>query len=130
MTWKDMINQLRANSPEAFDYSRVEVNALYKVIDGSEVRIDFDYDALIIEFSGEYRGRYKPIVRMYKDSRVNATVEVYGYGSFSFPVTEKDDYFEKRLRITPGFAEFAQDPQLVDEFRGIYEWIVSAYRSS
>ena len=128
MTWKDMINCLKAESPEAFDYSRVEVNALYKEVDGREIRVDFDYDALIIEFAGEYHGKYKPTVRIFKDSRVNATIEVCGYGCFSFPVIDQDEHFEQRLRITPGFAEFMQDPQLVNEFWGVCEWIVSAYR--
>ncbi len=129
MTWKDMLTQLRANSPEVFDYFRVEVNASYKEIDGREVRVDYDYDALVIEFAEKYHEKYKPTVRIFKDSRVTATIEVYGYGSFSFPVTDKDEHFEQRLEITPRFAEFVQNQQLVDELRGIYDWIVTAYRS-
>ena len=128
MTWKDMLTQLRANSPEVFDYFRVEVNASYKEIDGREVRVDYDYDALIIEFADKYHGKYKPTVRIFKDSRVTATIEVYGYGSFSFPVTGDDEYFEDRLKITPKFAEFVQDLHLVRELKGIYEWIIFAYR--
>lgn len=124
-----MLAQLRANSPEAFDYFRVEVNASYKEVDGREVRVNYDYDALIIEFAGEYHGKYKPTVRIFKDSRINATIEVYGHGYFSFPVTDKNEHFEERHKNTPGFAEFIQDPQLVDELRVIYDWIIAAYRS-
>lgn len=129
MTWKDMLDRLRVGSHEAFDYIRVEVNATYKEVDGKEIRVDFDYDALIIEFAGEFHGRYKPTVRIYKDSRVNATIEAYGYGYFSFLVTDPGEHFEQRLKITPGFAEYVLNQKLVDELRGIYEWIVSAYRS-
>lgn len=129
MISKDLLICLRANSPESFDYCRVEVNAFYKLVDGKEERVDFDYDAFVIEFAGGLHGRYKPTIRVYKDSRVNATIEVYGYGYFNFPVTNKDDNFEQRLKITPGFAEFLQNKQLFDELRGIVEWIVSAYRS-
>lgn len=129
MTWENMLIRLRASSPEAFDYFRVEVNASYKEVDGREVRVDYDYDALIIEFAGDYHGKYKPTVRVFKDSIVNATIEVYGYGYFSFPITSQDEHLEQRLKITPGFPEFVKDELLVGELMGICEWIITAYRS-
>lgn len=91
--------------------------------------MNYDYDALIIEFEGNYLGKYKHTGRIFKDLRAVITINVNGYGSLIFPVTNEDEHFERRLMTTPECADLIQDKRLAGEFKGIHEWIINAYRS-
>lgn len=130
MNWQDLLKELKKQYPDNFDIMRVEVNAVYKEVDGREVRLDCDYDAIIVDFTGKYHNKYKPTIRIWKDSRVNATIEVLGTGGFSFPVTGHDEHLNERISIIPGLASIFNDSNSMAELKEIYDWIFYSYTNA
>ena len=128
MDWHDLKMELDRTSPDTFELTHVEANPDYDRINGKLVRLSVVFDAIIFEFTGKYKDKYKAIVRVWSDSRVTASIELKGNGIFEYPVTKEDEHFEKRLNIY-GTPDMKNNPAIKAELKEIYDWTFKAYRN-
>ena len=126
MDYKAYFKELSDTCPAPFCVVPIEVNANYKWIDGKEVRVDVDCDAVIFDFTEKY-SRYRVTVRVWSDSRVTVSIELKDNVFFDFPVTTQDEDYDKRVELY-GAAEIKNDDIIRSEMRILYEWVFDAYR--
>lgn len=127
MTWIDLYSELEKSCPDSFEMIHVEAGSQYKWIDGKDVRIYADYDAIVFMFTGKFRGKYKATVRLWCDSRVTASIETVDSQFFGYPITLEDEHFEQRWKIYgPHVAN--NELNVKQEIKEIYDWTFNAYR--
>lgn len=128
MTWFDLYTELGKSCPDSFEMTHVEAGPIYKWIEGKDVRVSVDYDAIIFKFTGKFGGKYKATVRLWFDSRVTASIETADRQFFEYPVTLEDEHFEQRWKIY-GPHVTNDDSSVKSEIKEIYDWTFNAYRS-
>ena len=126
MTWIDLFNAYKASTdiPQIDNYV-VTINPVYREQNGKAIEVASDAHSLCIDLGGVYKDRYTAKVRVDNNDRVTATIDIDGVGDFSFPVTNNDEYFEKRVAITPWLSNYDKR----EELHRIYDWIFRVYNS-
>lgn len=87
-----------------------------------------DFDAVVFDYTGKYKDKYKVTVSVWSDSHVTATIEIKDSGNFDFPITSEDEHFEERVKEY-GPQILKKDPRVKAEVREIYDWTFDAYIS-
>lgn len=128
MNWIDLMMELCRTCPDTFRFTHVEANPVYERINGEVVRVSFDFDTMIFEFTGKYKDKMKARVRVWSDSRVTASIELKNQVFFDYPVTQKDEHFEKRVELY-GSPAIKDNPIAIAELKEIYDWTFDAYRN-
>lgn len=127
LNWHDLYDILRRSSLDNYTFYHIEANPHYNVINGWE-RMSVDYDALVFDYTGKYKDRYKVTIRVWSDSHVTATIEIKDSGHFDYPITSVNEHFEERVKVY-GPIILKNDSKVKAEVKEIYDWTFSAYRS-
>ena len=128
LNWYDLYDVLRRSSLDHFDFNHIEANPHYDVVNGRSVRLFVDFDALVFDYTGKYKDKYKVAVRIWRDSHVTAIIEIKDSGYFEYPITSEDEHFEERIKVY-GPQILKDDPKVKAEAKEIYDWTFSAYKS-
>ena len=128
LNWFDLFDTLRKNSPDTFDFYHIEANPHYYEENGQMVRLFVDYDAVVFDFTGKYKDKYKVTVRAWDDSHVTATIEIKNDGCFEYPITSDDEHFDNRVDVY-GLQSLRSNLKLKAEVKEIYDWTFAAYKS-
>lgn len=128
LNWHDLYNVLFRSSIDTFDFFHIEANPHYDEVNGQVVRLSVDFDAVVFDFTGRYKDKYKVTVRACSDSRVSATIEIKDNGYFEYPITSQDEHFEDRVKIC-GPQILRDNFTVKAEVKQIYDWTFNAYRS-
>ena len=121
-----VLKHLYTTCPQPFGYCTVGVNGRYEDFDGNPVRVDYDYDLVKIEFTGDFKKKYKLTIMLWNSGRVTVMIHVVDYGDFCFPVTGKDEHHRKRLNLCPWLQLFVDNGGSVEELLQICSWIENA----
>lgn len=128
LNWHDLYDVLRRSSLDTFELYHIEANPQYNVVNGQLIKLSVDFDAVVFDYTGKYKDKYKVTVRVWSDSHVTATIEINKSGSFGYPITSEDEHFEERVGVY-GPQVLKDDPKVKAEVKEIYDWTFSAYRS-
>lgn len=129
MNWTELMIELKKTCPDSFGVTHSESNAVYKQVDGEEVRASADYDLISFVFTRKYKGKYKTTVRVWYDSKVSASIELMKNRIFEYPITRETRNFVQQ--IDPYAPSSIKDnPGIMAEIKEIYDWTFSAYRSA
>lgn len=127
ISWDKLLSELRKDSPEEFDFIQIQAGPYYREKDWRKTR-SVEFDAIVICFIDKYKDKYKPTIRIWNDSRVDATIEIKEKKHFEFPVMLGDENFDERLSICRDLQEYHSAPAAKAELKGIYDWIFNSYR--
>lgn len=128
MIWADLMKELKRTCPDSFGVTHVEINAVYKRVDGVDVRVSADCDSFSFVFTGKYKGKYNTTVRVWYDSRVTASIELMENRFFEYPITRENENFDQRIDLYAP-SSIKNNQGIMAEIKAIYDWTFSAYRS-
>lgn len=128
MIWADLMKELKRTCPDSFGVTHVEINAVYKRVDGMDVRVSADCDSFSFVFTGKYKGKYNTTVRVWYDSRVTASIELMENRFFEYPITRENENFDQRIDLYAP-SSIKNNQGIMAEIKVIYDWTFSAYRS-
>ena len=128
LNWHDLYDVLRRSSLDTFDFFHIEANPLYDEVNGQVLRLSVDFDAIVFDFTGKYKDKYKVTVRVWNDSHVTATIEIKKSSYFEYPITSEDEHFDERV-IAYGPQVLRDDQEVKADVKEIYDWTFRAYRS-
>lgn len=122
------MKELKRTCPDSFGVTHVEINAIYKRVDGVDVRVSADCDSFCFVLTGKYRGKYKTTVRVWYDSRVTASIELMENRVFEYPITREEENFDQRIDLYAP-SSMKENPEVRAEIKEIYDWTCKAYRN-
>lgn len=129
MNWTELMIELEKTCPDSYGVIHLEANALYKRINGKDVRVSADCDSFSFVFTGKYKGKYNTTVRVWYDSRVTASIELMENSFFEYPITRENENFDQRIDLYAP-SSIKNNPGIMAEIKEIYDWTFSAYRSA
>lgn len=129
MNWTELMIELKKTCPDSYGVIHSEANAVYKRINGKDVRASADYDLICFVFTGKYKGKYKTTVRVRYDSRFSASIELMENRIYEYPITGETENFVQQIdQYAP--LSIKNNPGTMAEIKEIYDWTFSAYRSA
>ena len=128
LNWYDLYDVLHRSSLDTYEFYHIEANPHYDILNGQTLRLSVDFDAVVFDYTGKYKGKYKVTVRVWRDSRVTATIEIKENGCFEYPITSEDEHFDERVNVY-GPQVLRDNPKIKADVKEIYDWTFYAYRS-
>ncbi len=129
MDWEELMIELERTCPDSYGVIHLEANAVYKRINGKDVRVSADCDSFSFVFTGKYKGKYNTTVRVWYDSRVSASIELMKNRIFEYPITRETGNFVQQIDPYAPLS-IKNNPGIMAEIKEIYDWTFSAYRSA
>ena len=128
LNWHVLYDVLRRSSLDTYDFFHIEANPHYDEVNGQVVRLSVDFDAVVFDYTGKFKDKYKVTVRVWSDSHVTATIEIKDNRYFDYPITSEDEHFDERVNLY-GPQVLKDDPKAKADVKEIYDWTFNAYRS-